>query len=176
MEDRFGSSQVASVGTVTTFKAKGMIKDFDRQLDNDIMRANVITSIVEADDSVKDIFKRSVSEPKLKSYIKDNPDIFYMMDNIMDQNKTQSIHACATIVFPNIMEAQEYVPVRKQKGLIVTEWNGTELDNAGFLKCDILGIKQLSKYKAILKLIEKNHNEKVDIYKLPLDDTEVFTF
>ena len=91
MEDRFGSSQVASVGTVTTFKAKGMIKDFDRQLDNDIMRANVITSIVEADDSVRDIFKRSVSEPKLKSYIKDNPDIFYMMDNIMGQNKTQSI-------------------------------------------------------------------------------------
>jgi DNA polymerase-3 subunit alpha len=138
--------------------------------------ANVITSIIDDDSTVKDIFKRSVSEPKLKEYVKNNSDIFYMMEPILGQNKTQSIHACAIIVFPKVMQTEEYVPVRKQKGLTVTEWNGGELDNAGFLKSDVLGILQLDKYKSTLKLIESNGKQVPDIYNLPLDDSEVFRF
>lgn len=176
MEERFGKHQVASVGTVTTFKPKGIIKDFDRQLDNDVKLANIITSIIDDDATVKDIFKRSVSEPKLKEYIKSNSDIFYMMDSIIGQSKTQSVHACAIIVFPKIMRAEEYVPVRKQKGLTVTEFNGVELDNAGFLKSDVLGILQLDKYKQILDLIKENGKGVVDIYNIPLNDSEVFRF
>lgn len=176
MEDRFGEKQVASVGTVSTFKPKGIIKDFDRQLDNNVTLANVITSIIEDDSNVKDIFKRSVNEPKLKEYIKSNSDIFYMMDSILGQPKTQSIHACAIIVFPDVMQTESYVPVRRQKGLTVTEWNGVELDSAGFLKSDILGILQLDKYAEILEFIKKNNKNVPDIYNLPLDDDEVFRF
>ena len=176
MEERFGKKQIASVGTVTTFKPKGIIKDFDRQLENDVKTANLITSIIDDDSTVRDIYKRSAKEPKLKEYIKNNSDIFYMMDSILGQNKTQSIHACAIIVFPKIMSSEEYVPVRKQKGLIVTEWSGAELDESGFLKSDVLGILQLDKYKGVLDLIEKNGKGSLNIYDIPLDDKDVYRF
>ena len=176
MEERFGEKQVASVGTVTTFLPKGIIKDFDRQLDNNVILANVITSIIDDDASVEDIFRRSVNEPKLKEYIKSNADIFYMMDSILGQPKTQSIHPCAIIVFPQVMQTESYVPVRKQKGLTVTDWNGGELDNSGFLKSDVLGILQLDKYAETLRLIKANGKQVPNIYKLPLDDSEVFRF
>ncbi len=41
------------------------------------------------------------------------------------------------------MSASEWVPTRLQQGLVVSEWGGNEMDDAGFLKDDILGIKQL---------------------------------
>lgn len=176
IETRFGKSQVVSVGTFTTLKLKGALKDLDRQFDNDVYTANVVTSIIdESDKTMLDLFKRSAQEPKLKEYIKRNSDIFYLMPSLLNQPKAKSIHPCAMVIFPKVMKAQEWVPVRKQNGLIVAEWDGEEMELAGFLKLDILGIKQLDKFSETLKLIEANGKTAPDIFDLP-HDVEVYRY
>ena len=176
MESRFGINQVASVGTFTTLKLKGALKDLDRQFDNNPSLANIVTSMIDnKDTSMLDLFKRSAKEPKLKEYIKRNSDIFNLMPSILDQPKALSIHPCAIIISPSVMSSQEWFPVRKQNGLIVADWGGGEMEDAGFLKQDILGIKQLDKFADILKLIKKNGKEVPDIYNLP-HDNEVFRY
>jgi DNA polymerase-3 subunit alpha len=176
MEKRFGKEQVCSIGTFTTFRPKGLIKDLARNLSIDFAESNLITSILrEGDNAPIDVIRRSCSEPKLKSFIKKNSDIFYMMPTLLNQQKTQSIHACAMVVFPSVLSASEWAPMRMQQGLMVSEWCGGELDDAGFLKEDILGIKQLDKFTSILKLIEKNGKEVPDIYNLPYD-REVYRY
>jgi len=176
METRFGKEQVCSIGTFTTFKPKGLIKDLARSLSIDFSESNIVTSMLRlGDDSILDVMKRSCSEPKLKSFIKKNSDIFNMLPTLLDQQKTQSIHACAMVVFPNVLSASEWAPMRMQKGLMVSEWCGGELDDAGFLKEDMLGVKQLDKFTNILKLIEKNGKEVPDIYNLP-QDKEVYRY
>lgn len=176
MEDRFGKAQVCSVGTYTTMKPKGLIKDLARIMSIDYAEANLITSIIdEKSKTMLDVMKTASKEPKLKAFIKRNSDIFYMMPSLLLQPKTKSIHACAMIVFPNVMTATEWAPMRVQNGLIVSEWGGEEMDDAGFLKDDILGIKQLDKFTDILNLIEKNGKEVPDIYNLP-HDNEVFRY
>ena len=176
MEDRFGTEQVCSVGSYSTMKLKGLVKDFARISSVDFQEANLITSIISASDTTMlDLIKRASHEPKLKSFIKRNSEIFYMVPTILDQPKTQSIHPCAVIIFPKVMSAMEWVPTRKTNGLIVSEWSGTEMDDAGFLKDDILGIKQLDKFTDILSLIEKNGKETPNIYNLPYD-SEVFRY
>lgn len=176
MEDRFGQEQVCSVGSYTTMKLKGLIKDFSRIASVDFSEANLITSIVDAgDDTMLDLIKRASKEHRLKSFIKRNSDIFYMLPTLLDQPKTQSIHPCAVIIFPSVMSASEWCPTRLQQGLLVSEWGGTEMDDAGFLKDDILGIKQLDKFTDILDLIKQNNKEVPDIYNLP-HDQEVFRY
>tara|TARA_R110002126_G_scaffold50551_5_gene139252 strand:- start:8504 stop:10525 length:2022 start_codon:yes stop_codon:yes gene_type:complete len=176
MEDRFGTEQVCSVGSYSTMKLKGLVKDFARISSVDFQEANLITSIIDAGDSTMlDLIKRASHEPKLKSFIQRNSEIFYMVPTILDQPKTQSIHPCAVIIFPKVMSASEWVPTRTTNGLLVSEWSGTEMDDAGFLKDDILGIKQLDKFTDILSLIDKNGKETPNIYNLPYDQ-EVFRY
>jgi DNA polymerase-3 subunit alpha len=176
MEDRFGKEQVCSVGSYSTMKLKGLVKDFSRISSVDYSEANLISSIIGAVDSTMlDLIKRASVEPRLKSFIKRNSEIFYMMPTLLDQPKTQSIHPCAVIIFPKVMGASEWVPTRLQQGLLVSEWTGGEMDDAGFLKDDILGIKQLDKFTDILKLIEKNGKQVPNIYNLP-HDPEVFRY
>lgn len=67
-------------------------------------------------------------------------------------------------------------PVRRQGDMMVSEWEGGELDGAGFLKEDILGILQLSKFGDILKLVKEHTGKDVDVYTLPLDDKKVYTY
>lgn len=164
------------MGTFTTFKTKGIIKDFARIFSVDFAEANLITSIIDKDDNdFPSIIKRATKEPRLKAFIKKNTDIFYMLPTILDQPKTKSIHPCAVIVFPDVMKASEWCPVRYQQGQIVSEWGGGQMDNAGFLKDDILGIKQLDKFTDILDQIRDNGKQVPDIYNLP-HDPEVYRF
>lgn len=98
-----------------------------------------------------------------------------MLPIILNQPKTKSIHPCAVITFPKVLEAQEWSPMRFQNGQLVSEWGGTELDSAGFLKNDILGINQLDKFTDILDLIKQNGKEVPDIFSL-VDDPEVYRY
>lgn len=176
IENRFGREQVVSVGTYTTLQLKGALKDLDRQFDNDVYTANVATSIIDMSDSTMlDLFKRSAKEPKLKEYIKRNSDIIHLMPSLLNQPKAKSIHPCAMVIFPKVMTAQEWVPVRRQKGMIVAEWDGEEMELAGFLKLDILGLKQLSKFSEIDSLIKANGKDAPDIFNLP-HDVEVYRY
>lgn len=176
MDKRFGHTQVASVGTLTTLKLKGALKDLDRQLDNNVALANLITSIIDlGDETMLDLYKRAAKEPKLKEYIKRNSDIFFLMPSILNQPKTKSIHPCAVIVMPGQLTCEEWAPMRVQNGLTVSEWSGSELEEAGFLKEDILGLKQLDKFSEILELIKKSGKEIPNIYALP-EDNEVYRY
>tara|TARA_R110000737_G_scaffold351510_1_gene393994 strand:+ start:13 stop:1644 length:1632 start_codon:yes stop_codon:yes gene_type:complete len=80
------------------------------------------------------------------------------------------------VIFPDLMKSYQWAPMRRQKGLIVTEWSGYEMDDAGFLKEDILGIKQLDKFSDILKMIKKNGGTPPNIYDIKTDDKEVFRY
>lgn len=176
MENRFGKKQVISVGTLTTLQLKGLIKDIGRVFSIKHDELNLITSMIGLKDtSILDLIKISAKEPKLKAFLKNNSDMVYMMTPLLDQPKTLSIHACAMIVFPEVMTSEQWCPVRMQQGLMVSEWGGTEMDDAGFLKDDILGIKQLDKFDAILGFIKENGKEVPNIYDLPHDD-EVFRY
>ena len=177
MEERFGKDNVCSVGIYSTFKLKGMIKDFAKVFEMDFQKANSVTFKLKLQDSTMlDLLNRAQSEPILKEFLLKNPDIFYMMPTILDQQKTQGIHACAMIVTPNVMSTNEWTPTRKTNGLIITQWGGGEMDDAGFLKNDILGLKQLDKFTDILNLARENGKDIPDIYNLPYDDQEVFRF
>ena len=177
METRFGKENVCSVGTYSTFKPKGMIKDFAKLFDMDFSQANSVTFKLHlGDDKLIDILRRAQTEPVLKEFLKKNPDIFYMMPTILDQQKTEGLHACAMIVTPDVMSGPEWMPMRVAKGQLVTQWSGGECDDAGFLKNDILGLLQLSKFTDILSLARENGKDIPDIYNLPDDDREVFRF
>ncbi|UXQ88847.1 DNA polymerase III alpha subunit [Tenacibaculum phage Larrie] len=177
MEERFGIENVCSVGTFTTMKPKSILKDLSRIFSIDYTEANLISSIIsQKDETMMDLINRSLEEPKLAGFFRRNSDIFYLMKPLLNQPKTQSIHACAMIVFPEVMPAVEWCPMRTQGGLLVSEWQGGEMDDAGFLKDDILGVRQLTKFGKILELIDKNGKVKPDIYNIPLDDREVYRY
>lgn len=176
IEDRFGVEQVCSVGTFSTMKVKGLVKDLARLVSVDFGEANLITSIIDVDDlTMLDLIKRAAVEPRVKDFIQKNSDLFYILPTLLGQVKTQSIHPCAMIIFPKAMSTVEWAPMRMQKGMLTSEWTGKQMDKAGFLKQDILGIKQLDKFTDILSLIRENGKEVPNIYNLP-EDNEVYRY
>lgn len=180
MEKRFGAEQVTSLGTYTTMQLKAAITDLARCEGVSIATVRRITSKLRDEEgmkSIEDFFRVICGDTELREFVKNHTELINDVMICLNSPKAASIHACGTVVFPDEKTAEEWVPIKKQQGLLVTEWEGAEIEETGFLKEDILGIAQLDKLENILKLIEENHGIKLDLYKdIPLDDPEVFEY
>lgn len=179
MEQRFGETQVCSVGTYTTLQLKAAMTDLCRQEGVSIPMVRRITGKFgeEKEKTADDFWKTVCASEELRNFVKAHSEMFNDMLLILGQPKAASIHACAMMIFPSEKTMYEWAPVRKQKDMIVSEWEGGELDSAGFLKEDILGIEQLDKFTDILNLIEEHYGVKLDLYKdINKDDPKVFEY
>lgn len=179
IEGKYGQNHVCSVGTYTTLQLKAALKDISRQRNIEFGTVNYISQLLDVEDGDwDDIFMTALSKKQVKDFIGKYPDVIEDIQLILKQPKSNSIHACATIITPDDKEIFEYFPVRlgekNDEEMIVSEWEGGELEIAGFLKEDILGIKQLDKYRFIIDLIKKELNEDIDIYSIPVDVNEVY--
>nr|DAJ68368.1 MAG TPA: DNA polymerase III, alpha subunit [Caudoviricetes sp.] len=180
MEQRFGASQVVSLGTYTTMQLKAAITDLARCEGVPIQIVRRITAKLRDEEgmkSVEDFFVSICKDTELREFVKSHTELINDMMICLNAPKAASIHACGTVIFPDEKTSAQWVPIKEQKGLSVTEWEGSEIEETGFLKEDILGIAQLDKLSDMLKLIEQNHGIKLDLYKdIPLDDPMVFEY
>ena len=184
MIERYGEDYVCSVGTYTTFGIKGAIKDLSRQMDIPFQFANYVTSALQLEsETFLEMFKSSQQRDKVREFVYQNPELVNLIPLCLGQAKTASIHACATLIVPkkdkegNPMTIYDWLPVRKtDDGQLISEWEGGYTEAAGFLKEDILGIRQLDKFRAILDIIKESIGEEVLLESIPLNTPEVYEY
>lgn len=182
MEQVYGKSYVCSVGTFTTFQLKMALKDLGRYHGHPPQSMDYINKILDVDrgDSWKRLIENAMKYPQVKEFVLKNVELVNDIHLLHKQPRSASIHACATLILPKEDSNGEkrdiftWIPVRKEGDLLVSEWEGEPLADAGFLKEDILGIRQLDKFRSILNLIENETGESIDIYNIPLDDPKVY--
>lgn len=179
MEERFGIDNVISIGTYGTFKIKAAIKDLGRVMSVDLSKANYITSLIHDSCTYEELFALALNIPVLKSFIQDNFKLISTIPLILNQPATKSIHAAGVIITPNKykgkkMTVYDWIPVKKMDGVLVSEWEGPQLEEAGFLKEDILGIRQLEKLKKIFDLIKIHHNIALTFDDIDINDKHVY--
>lgn len=176
MEERYGADQVCSVGTYTTLQVKAAVKDLCRLKGVPVAEVNSFTSKIDGVKDFDDLFRIACQKKDVANFINRNPEIIEMVGLIQGQPKAKSIHACAMMIYPDEKDMYHWNPIRRQGDMLISEWEGGELDAAGFLKEDILGILQLSKFGDILKLIKDDTGEEINLYELPLDDPKVYSY
>ena len=178
--DKYGKDQCCSVGTYTTMQLKGAFKDLARGYSVDFGLANIISNMLTECETITDIFKKASERPELKRFIHSYSNIFNDLNEILESRRSRSIHASAFMVTPDEKKIWEWMPVRKEykenEEMLVSEWEGYDLEAVGFLKQDILGIKQLDKIKGIVNYVKENTGKEIDIYNLPLNDKKVYRF
>jgi DNA polymerase-3 subunit alpha len=88
-----------------------------------------------------------------------------------------SVHAAGVVIAP--IPLTEVTPLQfdpKGEGKIITQYDMYSIDeeNAGLLKFDFLGLKNLSIIADTLRLAEKLKGAKIDIDTIPIDDAKTF--
>lgn len=180
IEARYGEDYVAGIGTYGTFKVRAALKDLIREMGGDSKESNYISAIIDPEDKFIDLFTKAMDpnvNVRLYSFLKKHSYQINHIPHIFQQPKTQSVHAAGVIIVPKTNgPIYQQLPVKKMDGVVMTEWEGNQIEEAGFLKVDILGIKQLDKFDEIIRLIKKNRNQQVILNDIPLNTPGVYRF
>lgn len=181
MEERFGVHNVCAIGTFTTLKLKAAFRDLLRFYGESPQNVNFFAAFIsESGNDMDGLFHEAAISPKLKDFLNEKSEAINDIDLIIGQSKSASVHASGVILAPTMnkqgepMEVYDWMPCKKIDGIVVSEWEGVQLDDAGFLKADILGLNQLDKLQAMIDLIEEKNGTRINLNTIDREDKSVF--
>jgi DNA polymerase III subunit alpha len=192
---KYGKNQVAQIITYGTMAAKMSIKDVARVMDLPLSESNLLAKLVPdrpgtslrrilkapltGDKSLTDEYGSEVldSIKKLREiHASDTPQgkVLREAEILEGSVRNTGIHASAIIIAPQ--DLTDLIPVASSKDseLWLTQIDGNNIEAAGVLKMDFLGLKTLSILKTALQLIKQNHGVEIDLDALPLDDEKTY--
>lgn len=177
IREKYGPDKVCQIITFGTLLAKAAIKDSARALGFSFDDAKAITDLIP--DQLKiTLAEAREQEPKLQELIEKNSRVAKLFDiaqKLEGLTRHASKHAAGIVISPEPISdvLPVYVP-SKQSNELVTQFAMTELETLGFLKIDLLGLKNLTLIKNALELIYQTRNIRIDINTIPRDDPATF--
>ena len=176
VKEKYGEDSVAQIGTFGTLKARAAIKDVGRVLGIPLARVNQVTSMIP--DKLGISLQAALEESdELKAAYDGDPEVEEMVNFAMKLEglaRNIGTHAAAVVISDGPLT--NYVPLGRVAGKddIITQWSMNDVEDAGLLKMDFLGLRTLTILSNAVKLIEQTTGEKVDTLKFPLDDKKTF--
>jgi DNA polymerase-3 subunit alpha len=173
---KYGERNVCQIITFGTMAARQSIRDVGRVMQIPYSEVDRIAKMIPAGPG-QTIAAALKSEPELKKLADSNEDTAKLLEysqTLEGLARHASTHAAGVVIAPKPLT--EYVPLYKAaKGdEITTQYDMKRIEEIGLLKMDFLGLRTLTVVDDALRMIEKNHNIKLDIDGIPLDDPRVY--
>src|SRR5258706_7178330 len=198
--DKYGKNQVAQIITYGTMAAKMSIKDVARALDLPLPESNALAKLVPDRPGIE--LKRVLHAPmtpkegekSLEEKDGVGPDdlenvkkireiyrgddirsrVLHEAERLEGSVRSTGLHAAGIIIAPD--DLLNIIPIctAKDSNLLVTQIEGSIIEDAGVIKMDFLGLRTLNILKTALELIKENHGVEIDIDTIPLDDAETY--
>ena len=176
VKETYGKENVAQIGTFGTLAARAAIRDVGRALGLPIPRVDAVVALVP--DELKITLPKALEKSdELKKVYDTDSEVRELLDLAMSIEglaRNVGTHAAAVVIADRPLT--DYLPLQHIQGKeeINTQWEMGDVEAAGLLKMDFLGLRNLTILSKVVQLIEQTTGEKIDPYAFPLDDKETF--
>jgi DNA polymerase-3 subunit alpha len=180
VREKYGASNVAQIGTFGTMGAKAALKDVGRALNIPLARVDQVTKLVPQRLNIT-LAEAIAEEPQIRRLIADDHEIARLFEyarRLEGTARNVSTHAAGVVIADDSLES--LVPLQKipnkdkDKEVVSTQWEMGDVEKAGLLKMDFLGLRNLTSLWAAVELIRKKIGGDFDLAGLPLDDQATY--
>ncbi len=178
-KNKYGQDHVAQIGTFGTMLARAAIRDVTRALKYPYSTGDRIAKLTPfgSQGFPMTLDKALQTTPELKQIYDNEPEVKTIIDQARKLEgcvRHISVHAAGVVISPEPL--WEYVPLQldPKGGKIITQYGMHAVEEAGLLKFDFLGIRNLSILENSVALVKKFNNIEINIDKIPLDDKKTF--
>ncbi|MDR0700210.1 MAG: DNA polymerase III subunit alpha [Tannerella sp.] len=187
--DKYGYDRVAHIITYGTMASKMAIKDVARVLDLPLSESNRLAKLVP--DRMPEVDGQSVKLnlvncmkylPEFKAEMEGNNPLIKKTLTFARQLegtvRNTGVHACGIII--GRQDISDIVPVStaddKETGetLLVTQYEGSVIEDTGLIKMDFLGLKTLSIIKEAIENVRQTTGEVIDIDQINIEDEKTY--
>jgi DNA polymerase III subunit alpha len=178
-KQKYGEDKVAQIGTFGTMMARGAVRDVARALAYPYSVGDRISKMIPMGSQGFPMTIDHAMEivPELKDAYKkekDTQEIIDLAKKLEGCVRHISVHAAGVVIAPQPIS--EYMPTQfDPKGeSIITQYDMHSAEDAGLLKFDFLGIRNLAILSDAISLVKQFYGVEIDIEKIPLDDAKTF--
>ncbi|MDP9249701.1 MAG: DNA polymerase III subunit alpha [bacterium] len=179
VKQKYGEENVAQIGTFGTMMARGAVRDVARALAYPYAVGDRISKMIPVGSQGMPMTLDHAMEivPELReaySKEKDTQEIVDLAKKLEGCVRHISVHAAGVVIAPKPI--YEYMPTQldPKGGKIITQYDMYSAEEAGLLKFDFLGIRNLAILADAVGLVKMFYGIDVDIDKIPLDDKKTF--
>ncbi len=178
VKQKYGADSVSQIITFGTLSTRAVLKDVGRVLGVPLQVTESITKQIPVfQGKVTPLAEAIATLPDLKwvkeskdEKIKELVEISLVLEGM---NRNSSTHAAGVVIAPGPLV--DYVPLYKTPQTeLMTQYNMLDLEDAGLLKMDFLGLRTLTIIENTLVLIKENHGVEVDLDAIPEVDPKTF--
>jgi DNA polymerase III subunit alpha len=188
--EKYGKERVAHIITYGTMATKSSIKDVARVQRLPLQEAERLTKLIP--DKFPEDSNGKAPKVNLSNCMKYVPEL-QAARNSYDQNLSSTlryaemlegtvrqtgVHACGIIIgaddLTNLVPLSTASDKETNEEMLVTQYEGSVIEEIGLIKMDFLGLKTLSIIKEALSNIKKSKGIDVDIDTIPIDDAKTY--
>jgi len=184
---KYGHDSVGQIATFHQLKSRSVVKDVGRAFGMQPIDTNRIASMIPEPVQGKTVSIAAAmgQEPKLKATYEEEAPIKELLDTAMtleDLNRHAGMHAAGIVISEGPL--WDHVPVFcPEPGVLVTQYHKDDVEYAGLVKFDFLGLKTLTVIDLAVRLIDRRPDrprradggvDAFDINAIPMDDKATF--
>jgi DNA polymerase-3 subunit alpha len=177
--EKYGKDKVAQIGTFGTMAARGSVRDVGRVLGLPYPLCDRISKMIPMGSQgfPMTIARAIESTPELREEMSKDPDVKRLLalaQRVEGSARHVSVHAAGVVIAPKPLT--EYTALQKESGgeKLITQYEMHSIEEAGVLKSDFLGIRNLSILGGAVKIIKKTKGVGIDLHAIPLDDARTY--
>jgi len=178
VSNKYGKDRVGQIITFNCMKAKAVIRDVGRALKVPLSEVDQLAKLVPFDLNIT-LDKALDQESRLREMVAKSPiytELFDIARKLEGLNRHAGVHAAGVVISEKPL--WETVPVKREgDNELVTQFAKDEVERAGLVKFDFLGLKTLTVIDTAQKLVNQKRakdKEPLHVGYLALDDPGVF--
>ncbi len=176
---KYGTDKVAQIGTFGTMLARGVVRDVARALGYAYgIGDRLAKEIPFGSQGFPMTLERALEEnPELKKIYESEEDAKEIIDlgrKIEGCARHVGVHAAGVVISPTPLVDFTPLQLDPKGGKIISQYDMYSIEEAGLLKFDFLGIRNLAILADAVRIVEKTRGVKVDIENVPVDDKKTF--
>lgn len=167
---KYGEDKVGQIATFGRMKARAAVRDAGRALDVPLPEVDKVAKLIPANMTFEEALNAS---PELKTLCESSEQASRLLERarqIEGLARHSSRHAAGIIISAEPLSGLAPM-LRADDGQPTVQFSMDACKEMGLLKMDFLGLRNLTLLRHALDLIEANHGVKLDLNKLPLDDS-----
>ena len=174
---KYGKNSVAQISTRGTMAARAVVRDVVRVLGKSYGFGDKLAKAIPEIPGIS--LKQAYKEKEFKELIdssNESREVFDMALKLEGLSRSVGTHAAGVVIAPTALTDFTPLIVDSERGTVATQFDMGDVESAGLVKFDFLGLKTLTVINETVKRINlKLDNEQyINIDNLPLNDEKTF--
>ncbi len=179
VSEKYGKNRVAQIVTFGTMMARAAVRDVGRALGIPYSKCDRLAKMIPFGKQGFHItIEKAMSlSPELKEAYEKDPETKNLIDlarKVEGAARHASIHAAGVVLAPT--KLTDFTPLQLDTEFkhIITQYDMHSIEDAGLVKMDFLGIRNLSILGTAVEIVRERRGIEVDLRGLPLTDRKTF--